>query len=376
MTDTRKIQRYYAEFFPFQFVLRLLSHDNQPLWKTSNREISLTVVTPSRTFVHRFNSVANEAEWRELLMRYPTFVQIDVGGVYPKPAELTNRLRGEAKLAEFVVQRELQFDIDLTDYDADVRYCCKGKKCCAKCWRLAYAAARVLDAFLRDSMRFQSVLWFYSGRRGVHCWVCDNDIGKARDWMRANLADYIADQTKHLRTATADLSVFFRNNIIERELFPLFRLVVEEQQLFRVDERREKFFTGWDFPPQILQEWTKATNFGVDSLRDTINNFRSTPSLRRYVEKRPYLYEEVVLRCLHPRIDREVTTDMAHLIKVPFSLHPATGVPCLAMTLEEMASFDPERAITVDTCTKEHIEQSVRTALELLRKPDVEQHQQ
>ena len=42
------------------------------------------------------------------------------------------------------VERELVFDIDLTDYD-DVRTCGKGAHICNKCWPLMAVAIKVLE---------------------------------------------------------------------------------------------------------------------------------------------------------------------------------------------------------------------------------------
>ncbi|KAJ0048387.1 hypothetical protein Pint_14999 [Pistacia integerrima] len=75
--------------------------------------------------------------------------KVDIQPVYTvDPAKRHGYAQGGDNNAFSPVERELVFDIDITEYD-DVRYCCSGADVCLRCWPLMTASIKVIDTALR-----------------------------------------------------------------------------------------------------------------------------------------------------------------------------------------------------------------------------------
>lgn len=114
--------------------------------------------------------------------------RIEIGPVYTADPRDRKVFRNSTAFRPFA--KELCFDIDLTDYD-DIRTCCNKANICRKCWKFMTMAIRVLDLALREDFGFQHILWVFSGRRGVHAWVCDKKARELDDQMRKAITGYL-----------------------------------------------------------------------------------------------------------------------------------------------------------------------------------------
>lgn len=105
----------------------------------THREFSITLMDD--VYI-RYLSYEKQSDLElDLCTRNP--FKIDIGPVMsarPKDHRITNSMQP--------VQRELIFDIDMTDYD-DVRSCCSGAEICQKCWKFMVVACHIIDAALR-----------------------------------------------------------------------------------------------------------------------------------------------------------------------------------------------------------------------------------
>lgn len=50
---------------------------------------------------------------------------------------------------------------------------------------------KIIDASLKEDFGFKHIMWVYSGRRGVHCWVCDERARKLNNDTRKAIVDFM-----------------------------------------------------------------------------------------------------------------------------------------------------------------------------------------
>ncbi|GLU05958.1 hypothetical protein SLE2022_230300 [Rubroshorea leprosula] len=194
---------YYRKLFPYADMVKWMSYGNgntcipntipvlygkHPGCDVSyfgRREFSFTIQNDIYIRYQSFNSLSE----LENSVKEKCPLKIDVGAVYSVDPAKRNAYEQKDGNVFTAVERELVFDIDISDYD-DVRYCCQGVDVCLDCWPLMTIAIKVIDTALRDDFGFIHILWAYSGRRGVHCWVCDSKARRLTDERRGAIADY------------------------------------------------------------------------------------------------------------------------------------------------------------------------------------------
>jgi DNA primase small subunit len=97
----------------------------------------------------------------------------------------------------------------MTDYDP-VRTCCSDAGICRRCWAFIAAAVHILDDAIRNQFGYQHLLWVYSGRRGIHLWISDEEAMDLTDEQRRSMVNWLTvvypgggEQGKKLSVRTA-----------------------------------------------------------------------------------------------------------------------------------------------------------------------------
>jgi DNA primase small subunit len=182
--DKSDLQAYYERAFPFSSMFTWLGLDQKDLFE--RREICFTLENDAYL---RFLCFSNADEYKKEVLKGMPF-KIDIGAIYNTLPKYHKSIQANDSKGFYPDQKDLIFDIDMTDYD-DVRTCCKDAKMCNKCWVYMIVAYKILNVILRDDFGFKHIMWVFSGRRGIHCWVSDKRARMLTNDGRSAIANYI-----------------------------------------------------------------------------------------------------------------------------------------------------------------------------------------
>ncbi|KAK6052401.1 DNA primase small subunit [Cooperia oncophora] len=392
------LPQYYKRIFPFKPYVKWLCYNQKPADYFARREFAFILEGD----VHlRYRCFEDQAEFeRELCKISPH--KLDIGAVYShKPKE--NKKHSDFK----AVERELVFDIDLTDYD-NVRKCCtEAKVCakcwrfvslavqvldkllegmhllsghlneakvCAKCWRFVSLAVQVLDKLLEDHFGFKARMWVFSGRRGVHCWVGDEKARKLTNAGRSAVAEYLS------LIVGDKLDIYGNRTSMAKKLLPVHPMVETAYRVaMECGEMDEMVLEqGWlelDSALAILKhcedpelQATLRSQFEeVDSpaMRWQLLKRRFDDNYRKEMKRSNQVIPEpvsgvsrnflrwFVLWHAYPRLDVNVSTGLNHLLKSPFCIHPKTGNVAVPLDVSKISEFDVTTCPRVDILINE-----------------------
>lgn len=235
-----------------------------------------------------------------------------------------------------VEEKELVFDIDMDNYDG-VRKCgCQGKEVCKECWQFVNCAVDVLNRVLREDFGFRHLLFVFSGRRGLHCWVCDRAARQLSEDARRALVSYInIENAKTLR----------RDELVHPSLLKAYDLLAKrlphmaEVHNFlgtKASEKLERIKEFVSDEKQIIK-LNQLPNDQIWHVGESASHSELAPTVRR-----------MGFNYAYPKLDVEVSRSNKHLLKAPFCIHPSTGKVCVPLDPNRIDEFDPRRTLTID----------------------------
>uniref|UniRef100_A0A8C9TZB1 DNA primase n=1 Tax=Scleropages formosus TaxID=113540 RepID=A0A8C9TZB1_SCLFO len=322
---------YYRRLFPFSQYHRWLSYGGVTKNYFQNREFSFTL---KDDIYVRYQSFSNQNELEKEIQKMNPY-KIDIGAVYSHRPNQHNTVKSGTFQA---LEKELVFDIDMTDYD-DVRRCCSSADICTKCWILMTIAIRIIDRALREDFGFRHLLWVYSGRRGVHCWVCDEAARKLSVAARSAVAEYLTlvkggEETVKKVQLSDPVHPFIKESLaVVRRYFTDYALV--GQDIMGSKESMDKVVAL--VPDDILAalQAEKNPTKRWEKLKVIVQQKQASSKKSYYTE------EEIMLQYCYPRLDVNVSKGVNHLLKSPFSVHPKTGRISVPIDLRELGQFNP-----------------------------------
>lgn len=301
----------------------------------------------------------NYTDWKSLKsdITRMTPLRIDIGAIFD--GDVKNNKNKVDGLTINPVEREFVIDIDLTDYD-HIRTCCSGKRLCDKCWTYVKAAHKVLKHILDKSFGFKHILWVFSGRRGIHAWVCDESARFMSKKVRKAVTEFL-----NFTLSNDMVNFLVKPELINKKnkytlLFEAYEILkqyrgflLEEQKILERENVVNMIFSVTErYIERDLTDAEKAQfkskrngHSKLELLKNIIEKCESEEDKEGKHEKGDMFVVEFILGYLYPKIDSHVSAQVNHLLKAPFNIHHSTMN--VSLPIMDIDKFSIENCLSV-----------------------------
>lgn len=344
--NEKQLGEYYDKLFPYEDYYNWFGKSDSDYFE--KREFSFTL---KGDIYIRFLSFRNSKELKDAMVKKKP-IKIDIGAVYNTSA------KNRGVNTYIPIQKELVFDIDMTDYD-DVRTCCSEANICEKCWKYMEVAYKILNSALEFDFGFEQIMWVFSGRRGIHCWVGDERARNLNNQGRSAIANYLKWKTINKNTGLTFLmkepfhpSLNRALSIIE-SCFENYILSESCQDIFVKDKNNKirdllkiilQSYLG------IFKEWSEiesevnkiifnSKKTSLEIWKDLNKKLSQYDKNEKIESKIKLAIKEFKMALLYPRLDINVSKHINHLLKSPFCVHPKTGLISVPLDENKITNF-------------------------------------
>lgn len=407
VTPQWRRERFYQSQFPLVLIEKLFGNEaglcTNEIFESRNFVFVLPNENGGENIVQQYQAFRTPVELQDAFRERPP-LRVEIGSRGFEPASMmplvVKKLSSRGDFNPYSMHtKELVFDVDITEWN-DLRdcgciqtkhkelcprcgkalsfeselmeqygYCECGttpSQLCSRCWCYVKSSMVIMNYILSQRLGFREVLFVFSGSKGYHCWVFDDEVKYYSEEQRAAIVNYFTPWIDKKRRVLKDelnpilgevedafLEGLFLDTIISNELFTLSRskqnrhlnklLEIKKQS----PEIREHFVALFD--SAFVEKWNSFKAWA--QVKAFIHCHLPQYQVTAYIRRIMYSY-------MFPRIDIPVTAQIKHLIKLPYSLHQTTKLISTPILSYELLSFDPSSCPNVTESSL--IEQSMR----------------
>jgi hypothetical protein len=303
MKPGKGVETYWLKQFSIKDFCNWLTHDGRYDLARRNIRLRLSNYAGTETYWTLSRVLRCETDLYKYIEAHASqLASIEVGCLYPS-GDTGGQHDAIRNLKQFgVFLCELRLDVDLNDY-APYRSCGCGqeKTCCEQCFDLFLTRSAI--PVLRSAIAWwglTQVELFFSGRRGIHMWIRDE---RCMRW------------TAGQRKVFYELIKHPPENMLRHWYTTVYKPILSSGVLTRTPGTDELMLKHY------LAHGGQAQPIAGDTFQGRWL-FIENHLLPAQAELWAWSF---LHKLLGPKLDKNVTTDMHHLIKSPWSIHADTG---------------------------------------------------